>query len=151
MDLSFKHRQLLRLFRLVKHLEITIVRILIGCIELFVIAVVKAFKVKVLMIGQFRMNTHHGGHAYVRTYGRDAAKFNAEIGKTAVGIHVALTEAQTSQMIAPESSAQLADDLNQRLDLACGFFIALTKSIIRKLKYFTKSILNHMQFLYSGM
>ena len=91
---------------------------LIGGVECDVAAVVQALKIEVLMVRQFRMDTHDRRHADIRADSGDPAEVHPQIRKGDVRKHAARSLAQTMQMVPPQDSIELVDDLHKRLDLA---------------------------------
>ena len=123
-------------------------RIFISRIKRGIISVVQAFKVQVLVIGQFRMKAHHGSYPHIGTHCRNAAEFYAKIGIAAVSIHIALAETQPAQMVASEDCAKFIDDLHSGFYLAGRFLVTVFESIFSQIHDFRESALNHMQFFH---
>ena len=123
---------------------------LVSRVELGVAAVVQALEVQVLVVGQLRMDAHHRGHAHIGAHRRDAAELHAQIGKAAVGIHVALAQTQPAQVVAPQDGLQLVDDLHQGLDLAGGLLVTAAESEIGELQDLAKRVLDHVELLQGG-
>ena len=101
--------------------------------------------IQVLMVGQLRVHTDHGGDAHVGADVADPVEFDQQIRIGGVGIDVALSRAHALEMVPLQHHDQLADHLDQGLDPASSVHVPLPEGLLRFVQHVHDGALQHRQ------